>query len=79
MPEDAQMPGLIQQQQQAFALNALKAEVHVAGEPVDGIAVQGAVGNLRETGNELVPQRGRPWRRFRRCDRRPPSTRRPSP
>ena len=51
-------PGLIQQQQQAFALNALKAEVHVAGEPVDGIAVQGAVGNLRETGDKLVPQCG---------------------
>ena len=52
------MPGLIQQQQQAFALNALKAEVHVAGEPVDRIAVQGAVGDLGETGDELVPQRG---------------------
>ena len=25
---------------------------------MDGIAVQGAVGNLRETGDELVPQRG---------------------
>ena len=47
---------LIQQQQQAFALDALKAEVHVAGEPVDGIAIQGAVGNLGKTGDELVPQ-----------------------
>ena len=36
----------------------LKAEVHVAGEPVDGIAVQGAVGNLRETSDKLVPQCG---------------------
>ena len=52
------MPCLIQQQQQAFALNALKAEVHVAGEPVDGVAVQGAVGNLGKPGDQLVPQGG---------------------
>ena len=51
-------PGLIQQQQQAFALDALKAEVHIAGEPVDGIAVQAAVGDLGKAGDELVPQRG---------------------
>ena len=36
----------IQQEQQGFALNALEAEADVAGEAVDCIAVQGAVGNL---------------------------------
>ena len=51
-------PRLIQKQQQAFPLNALKAEVHIAGEPVDRVAVQGAVGNPGKSGNQLIPQGG---------------------
>ncbi len=47
---------VVQQQEQTFPLNALKAEADVAGEPVCRITVEGGMGDLGETGNELVPQ-----------------------
>ena len=47
-------PLLIQQKQQALALDALKAETHIAGQPVHPVAVQGTVGNLAQALDEPV-------------------------
>lgn len=57
-PDEAQMPLAVEQQEHGLALDALKAEVHIAGEPVDRVAVQGAVGNPGKSGNQLIPQGG---------------------
>ena len=47
---------IIQQQQERLALDALEAEVDVAGQPVHRVAVESAVGDLGQPRNELVPQ-----------------------
>ena len=48
----------IQQEQQALALDALKAEAHIAGKAVYRIAVESAVGDLAQTLDQLIPQSG---------------------
>ena len=60
LPELAQMPACIQQQQKALALDALEAEVHVGGQPVHRVAVQRAVGDLTQSRDQLVPQLRQP-------------------
>lgn len=49
---------VVQQQEQALPLDALKAEVHIAGKPTHRVAVEGGVGNLRQPRNQSVPQGG---------------------
>ena len=46
---------VIQQKQQALALNALEAEIDVAGQTVDRVAVQSTVGDLAQPCNDPVP------------------------
>ena len=46
----------IQQEEQGLALDALEAEGNIAGEPVDRIAVEDAVGDLAQARDELVPE-----------------------
>ena len=47
---------VIQKQKQAFSFNAFKAEIHIAGKPVNRIAVEGGMGDPGKTRNESVPQ-----------------------
>ncbi len=49
-------PLVVQQQEQALALDALEAEADVAGQPVLQIAVDGPVGDLGQARDELVPE-----------------------
>ena len=47
----------VEQQQKALAFNAFKAEAHIAGQAVHGIAVERAVRNIGKTGDQAVAQR----------------------
>ena len=47
----------VQKQKQTLALNALEAEVHIAGKTGRSCAVERAMGNLAEAFNEPVAQR----------------------
>ena len=51
---------VVQKQQERFALDPFKAEIHVSGEPFDRIAVQNGVRDLGKALDQLVAQRGHP-------------------
>ena len=52
----------VQKQQQGLALDALEAEVHVAGQTADRVAVENGVGDGRQTRDQLIPQRRQIYR-----------------
>ena len=47
---------VVQQQEQALPLDALKTEVDIAGQPVHRVPVEGGIGYLRQPCNQPVPQ-----------------------
>ena len=46
----------IQQEQQCLALDALKAEVHIARQALFPVAAEDAVGNPLQSGDQLIPE-----------------------
>ena len=56
LPEAGADALVVEQEQQALALDALEAEVYIAGQTLDRVAVEGAVRDLGEARDQLVPQ-----------------------
>ena len=52
----------VEKEQQAFALDALEAEAHVAGEAIHGIAVECAVRDFGQAVDQAVAQGADPFR-----------------